>query len=349
MPEKQESLISIIILNYNAGKLLFDCIESILKTQYRNFEIIIVDNASSDQSHIKCKEMFPQVRIIENEKNLGYCEGNNVGIRQARGEFLVILNPDTIVSPDWLTELLAAYKKNGDGLYQPKILSLYEKGILQSTGNMIHVFGFGFARDKGNYDDLRNNQIQEIGYASGTCLFTSAEIMKKIGLFDPFLFLYHDDLDLGWRAAQIGIKSYYTPFAVIYHAESYSLKWSSKKFFWLERNRRYCLLTHYSKTTYSKMRSSLIIVEILVWLFYLKKGFLGAKIKAELEIRKNKKHIEERYNELESKKLIPDIDLIKNFPDEIFVPKNVSGEYGSKTFNAVLSSLSKKIKQDLQN
>lgn len=347
MSENQEPLISIIILNYNAGKLLFDCVESILKTEYQNFEIIIVDNASEDQSHVKCKEKFPQINLIENKTNLGYCEGNNVGIRQAKGEFLVILNPDTIVSTSWLNELISAYRIKGDGLYQPKILSLYEKGILQSTGNMIHVFGFGFAKDKGNLDDSANNQIQEIGYASGTCLFTSSDTMRKIGLFDPFLFLYHDDLDLGWRAAQIGIKSYYVPSALIYHAESYSLKWSSKKFFWLERNRRYCLLTHYSKDTYRKMRYSLAIVEILVWLFYLKKGFLDAKIKAEVEICKNKKQIEKKYNELESKKLVPDVELIRGFPDEIFVPRNVSGEYGSKTFNLILSKLSKKVKQRL--
>ncbi|MEM3062872.1 MAG: glycosyltransferase family 2 protein, partial [Nitrososphaerota archaeon] len=284
MNEQPKPLVSIIILNYNAGQLLFNCIESLLKTNYPNYEIIVVDNASHDQSHKKCKEMFPQINLIENKENLGYCEGNNVGIRAAKGEFLVILNPDTIVAQNWLSELVYAYDKKGQGLYQPKILSLYDEEVLQSTGNMLHVFGFGFARDKGIKDDSRYVEIQEIGYASGTCLFTSALTMKKIGLFDPFLFLYHDDLDLGWRAAQLNIKSYYVPSSVIYHVESYNLRWSAKKFFWLERNRRYCLLTHYSKDTYNKMRLSLFIVEILVWFFYLKKGFLGSKIKAELEI-----------------------------------------------------------------
>lgn len=341
-------LVSIVILNYNAGQLLFNCVESILKTSYSNFEIIVVDNDSHDQSHTKCKELFPQIKLIENKKNLGYCEGNNVGIRMATGKFIVILNPDTIVSQNWLDELVSAYNRNGDGLYQPKILSLYEDGILQSTGNMLHVFGFGFARDKGNPDDLKYNKVEEIGYASGTCLFTSLDVMKKIGLFDPFLFLYHDDLDLGWRAFQLNIKSYFVPSTAIYHAESYSLRWSEKKFFWLERNRRYCLLTHYSKDTYKKMRFSLIATEFLVWLFYLKKGFIVAKIKAEIEILKNKKHIEEKYRELETKKIISDIEMIRRLPDEIFVPKNVSGEYGNRTFNGILSRLSRKVKRDIQ-
>jgi len=209
---------------------------------------------------------------------------------------------------------------------------------------MLHLFGFGFAKNKGDLDDDCHNQIEEIGYASGTCLFTSSSVFNKIGLFDSFLFLYHDDLDLGWRAAQIGIKSYYVPTAIIYHAESYSLKWSSRKFFWLERNRRYCLLTHYSKNTYKKMSSCLFLVELMVWMFYLSKGFLGAKIKAELDIIKNRNFISQKYQEIESKKTVSDKELIKNFPDEIFVPKNVSGEIWSRTFNSILSKLSKKAK-----
>jgi len=274
-----QPLVSIIILNYNAGQILLDCFESVIKTNYDNFEIIIVDNASEDKSYRKCKEKFERTRIIENEKNLGYCEGNNIGIREAKGDYIVILNPDTIVESNCIEELISAYSKFGEGLYQPKILSLNEKQVLQSTGNMLHVFGFGFAKDKGRRDEGVDEEIKKIGYASGTCLFTSRNVLDKVGLLDSFLFLYHDDLDLGWRASQIGINSYYVPKSKIYHVESYSLKWSAKKFYWLERNRKYCLLTHYSKNTYAKMYSSLCLVDLFVWFFYLSKGFLGAKSK----------------------------------------------------------------------
>lgn len=323
---------------------MLDCVESVFKSAYNDFEVIVVDNASADKSHHKCKEQFDKVRLIENKQNLGYCEGNNVGIREALGEFIVILNPDTIVMQNWLTELISAYKKHGEGLYQPKIISLYEKDIIQSTGNMLHLFGFGFARDKGVLDSMQRQEIEQIGYASGTCLFTSQKTLKKIGLLDSFLFLYHDDLDLGWRAAHLGIKSYYVPSAVIYHAESYSLKWSSRKFFWLERNRRYCLLTHYSNDTYKKMRPYLWLVEIMVWIFYITRGFITAKIKAELDIIKNKDHILHKQQELEAKKIVPDSRLIELFPDEIFVPKNVSGGIGSHIFNSLLRSASQKAK-----
>ena len=344
----ESPLVSIIILNYNAGELLLNCVDSLKKSTYTNLEILIVDNISSDNSQKKCKEKFPDIKLIQNNENLGYCGGNNVGINEAKGKFIVILNPDTIIEPNCIDELILAYNKFGNALYQPKILSLNEKDIIQSTGNMLHVFGFGFARDKGNKVTNKEESIEKIGYASGTCLFTSREVFDKIGLLDEFLFLYHDDLDLGWRAAQIGINSYYVPKSKIFHVESYSLKWSSKKFYWLERNRKYCLLTHYSKKTYEKMRFSLILVDLFVWVFYISKGFLGVKIKAELDIIKNKKFIEKKYLELENKKTISDIELIKNFPDEIFVPSNVSQQSMNVTFNSILTKLSKKIKERIK-
>ena len=343
----ESPLVSVIVLNYNAGELLVNCVISLKKSEYTNLEILVVDNISSDGSQKKCKEEFPDIRLIQNEKNLGYCGGNNVGIREAKGEFIVILNPDTIVDPNWLNELIIAYDKFGEGLYQPKILSLNEENIIQSTGNMLHVFGFGFARDKGNKIIDKIEEIEKIGYASGTCLFTSKKVIDKVGYLDEFLFLYHDDLDLGWRAAQIGINSYHVPKSKIFHVESYSLKWSAKKFYWLERNRKYCLLTHYSKETYEKMRFSLALVDLFVWAFYFSKGFLGAKIKAEIEIKKNKEHILRKYQELEDKKIITDKELIKNFPDKIFVPTNVSQESMNQTFNSVLAKLSKKFKKKI--
>jgi len=343
----ENPLVSVIVLNYNAGKLLLNCIESIKKSAYKNLEIIVVDNISTDKSQKICKEKYPDIKLIQNDENFGYCEGNNIGIREAKGDYIIILNPDTIVESNWIEELISAYNAFGEGLYQPKILSLYKTEILQSTGNMLHIFGFGFAKDKGKNDNLVGTDIEKIGYASGTCLFTSREVFDKIGLLDSFLFLYHDDLDLGWRAAQYGIDSFYVPNSIIYHAESYALKWSAKKFYWLERNRKYCLLTHYSKKTYAKMLPTLLLVDFFVWFFYLSKGFVGAKIKADLDILRNKKSIEKKYQELESKKIVPDEELIKKFPDEIFVPVDVTEGSVNRRFNSILSRLSKRAKKSI--
>jgi GT2 family glycosyltransferase len=338
------NLVSIIILNYNAGKLLSDCIESIFKTNYNNFEVILVDNASTDTSYKKCKEKFNKIHLIENKDNLGYCEGNNVGIREAKGQYVAILNPDTKVEPNWLDELVTAYKKHGDALYQPKILA-FENKIFETAGNMLQIFGFGYPKGRGELDSNQYDVPGKIGYASGACLFTSMKVLNKIGYFDSFLFLYHDDLELGWRAAQRGIKSLYVPTTIIYHLASYNLKWSEQKFFWLERNRHYCLLTHYSKKTFYKMLPSLLIVEIMIILFYLMKGFGKAKLRAYWDILKNLKQISNKYTELESKKIISDKELINNFADEIIVPNFLTDSFTNKIFNSIICRLSKSVKK----
>jgi GT2 family glycosyltransferase len=343
----ENPLVSVIVLNYNAGELLLNCIESIKKSVYKNLEIIVVDNISTDKSQKACKEKYPDIKLIQNDENFGYCEGNNIGIREAKGDYIVILNPDTIVESNWIEELISAYNKFGEGLYQPKHLSLSEKTVLMSAGNMLNIFGFGYAREKGKKDNNQFNEIEEINYAAGTCLFTSSSILKKIGFFDPFIFLYHDDLDLGWRASQLGIKSYYVPTSIIYHAESYALRWNAEKFYWLERNRKYCLLTHYSKQTYSKIFPTLLLVDFFVWMFYLSKGFLGSKIRAEFNIIKNRKKIQAKYEELENKKIITDKELITKFPDLLYIPSNVTGKNTNSALNSLIERLSKNAKKSL--
>jgi len=340
--DSMKPLISIIILNYNAGNLLIDCVSSIQKSDYTNFEIILVDNISKDNSHKKCKDSFPTIKLIENKENLGYCEGNNVGLRTAKGEFVVVLNPDTIVDSNWLDELLEAYQNNGEGLYQPKFLATSDNSMLLSTGQMIQLFGFGYSRSKGDKDEKLFEKIEQIDYASGTCLFTSKKILKKIGLFDPFLFAFHDDLELCWRAALNGIKSFYVPKSIVYHPiEGTSFKWSPLKFKLMERNRKYCLLTLYDRSTFYKMLPALIVVDIAVFFFYLSKGLMKMKILADLEILKNLKIINKKYSENQKIKNISDKEIIHSFKNEVIVPRWIVNNKINSLFNNFLKTISK--------
>jgi GT2 family glycosyltransferase len=339
-------LVSIIILNYNAGELLLDCIDSIQKSTYRNFEIIVIDNASNDNSHKKCKDRFPTIKLIENSKNLGYCEGNNVGLRVAKGEFVAVLNPDTVVEPSWLVELLKAYQINGDGIYQPKFLATTDHSMLLSTGNMIQIFGFGYSRAKGKIDKKQYEKFEKINYASGTCLFTSKRVLQKTGLFDPFLFAFHDDLELCWRAALTGIACFYVPKSIVYHpVEGYSFKWSPLKFKLLERNRKYCLLTLYDRLTIFKMLPALILVDIAVFFFYLNKGLFLAKISADIEICRNFRTINKKYKQNQKIKKLCDHELINCFRDEIEIPAWVINDNANQRLNRFLVFLSKLVRK----
>ena len=337
-----EPLVSIIILNYNAGKLLTECVESVFNSNYNNLEVIVVDNVSKDNSQKECKEKFQKIKLIENEENLGYCEGNNVGIRESVGEFLVILNPDVIVTPNWLKELLLGFQKYGEGLYQPKILATTDHDVIISAGNMIQLFGFGFSRGKGQKDEGQYEKDEVVGYASGTCLFSSSNVFKKIGNFDPFLFAYHDDLDLCWKGRLKGIKSFYLHKSIVYHPlEGYSFKWNSFKYFLMERNRMYCLRKNFTKKTIVKMLPSLILVDIAITLFYLKKGFISEKIKANLDILKNYNQISKNHNLIQKNRIIDDNEIIEKFTNKIEVPKWVIEKENNRFLNKIFENLGK--------
>ena len=342
MSANVKHLTSIVVLNYNAGDLLLNCIESVYKTQTHKFEVIVVDNISTDSSHKKCKEKFPNITLIENSENLGYCEGNNVGLQKVNGNFVVILNPDTLVDPYWLDELLKAYKKNGDGLYQPKFLATTDHSMVLSTGQMIQIFGFGYSRSKGEKDNQYFEKLEQIDYASGTCLFTSTLLIKKIGFFDPFLFAFHDDLELSWRAAIMKISSFYVPKSIVYHPrEGYSFKWNPIKFKLMERNRKYCLLTLYDRSTVIKMLPALLIIDIAVFLFYITRGIGKMKILADWEILKNSKTINRKYAQNQKIKQVPDSELIKQFKNELLVPTWIINQKKNIFFNSFLISITK--------
>ena len=140
------------------------------------------------------------------------------------------MNNDVKVTRGWLDNFLDAYKNNGHALYQPKFLKMINPEILVGTGDMINIFGFGFARDKGKKDHNVGNRIEEISYASGTCMFLPRKIISDVGYFDQKLFAYHEELDFGWRARLYGYKSFYVPNSIIYHYGSAGWGWSGKKF-----------------------------------------------------------------------------------------------------------------------
>jgi hypothetical protein len=298
---------------------------------------------------LDCKKKFDSIKLIENKENLGYCEGNNVGLRAAHGEFIMILNPDTTVTSNWADELLNSYHKFGEGLYQPKILSMSNPKKLGTAGNIVNIFGFGFSRGRGEMDENQYNKIEKVGYASGTCLFLSAKTFERIGMLDSFLFAYHDDLEYGWRGSELGIKSYYIPTSIIYHAESFSFKWKPFKFYLLERNRHYCLLTHYSRKTFYKILPELILVEIAVIIFYTSRGLLFEKIKASLNIIKNRKSINKRYNEIQQNREISDKEIIQNFSDKIIVPIELSKSAQNSLFLNFIKNLSRRARKKIMS
>lgn len=336
-------LVSVIILNYNGARHLIECVESISNTAICKYEIILIDNNSSDNSHIACKEKFPEIILIQNKENIGMA-ARNMGLQKANGNFIVFLDSDTVVQNDWLVSLVKSYQKNGEGLYQPKLLEKTRPQIISSGGNMINIFGLANILHRGEQDVGQCDDFLHVSYTSGACTFSSSETMKKIGPVDDIFFAYHDDVDYGWRALLLGIRSYYEPTSVVYHYGSQTLEWSSKKFFLLERNRIICLLTLYSRNTYLKIFPLLILVEIGVFFFCVGKGFAITKLRSYFALIKIRKKIHEKRIRVEQTKIISDKAVIKNFVDDFYLPL-ITKKYSAKIFNSIISVLSKQARK----
>ena len=251
----EKSFVSIIILNFNGNQQILDCLESVFKTEDCEYEVILIDNNSSDNSQNIAKKKFPQINLFQLENNIGL-SARNIGIEKSNGDYIVFLDSDTVVKQNSFKILISSFLKNGEGLYQPKLLDKTQPNLINSAGNMINIFGFGFSRGKGKEDNGQYEKFQTISYTSGACTFSSSEIIKKIGKIDEIFFAYHDDLDFGWRGQLLGISSYYEPKALVFHYGSPTLKWSEKKFYYLERNRWICILSLYSIKTLSKFAST---------------------------------------------------------------------------------------------
>jgi len=335
-----EQLVSIIILNFNGGIHVKECVESIFKTKNCNFEIILIDNNSTDNSHIICKEMFPHIILIRNNVNMGM-SARNIGLDIAKGKFIVFLDSDTLVTPEWLDLLIESYNKNGPALYQPKILRKEERNKIDSAGNMINIFGLAYACGKGELDSGQYDQFKIISYSAGGCVFTSREIIQKIGKIDEIFFAYHDDVDYGWRALLLGIPSYYEPKAVIYHLSSPTLQWSKKKFFLLERNRWICLLSLYSKSTLIKIFPLLLLTEIGIFFYFVRKGMTLTKIKSSLSVLKLLLQVKKRTDELHNKRIVNDKEIIKNFVDDLFFPTYAMDKHAFNLENNFIIKLNK--------
>jgi GT2 family glycosyltransferase len=215
--------ISIVVLNYNGGKYIQECIESVLKSEYDNFELLIVDNNSTDQSIDIIQTVFSndhRIKLVRNNKNVGFAEGNNIGARHSIGKYLVMLNVDTVVQPKWLAEVINVMESDPTiGVAQPKLLLLDNKSIFDSTGDYLDFYGFSLRRggewlenDTGQYDT-----VHDIFSARGAALVTRKEIVQKIGLFDCDYFLDFEDIDFCWRVRLYGKRVVFVPKSVVYH------------------------------------------------------------------------------------------------------------------------------------
>lgn len=221
---KVRPLVSIIILNYQSKKFIKKCLTSVIKTNYPNFEVIFVDNFSRDGSLEFVKKSFnaTNLKIIENSENYGFAEGNNIGIKHSSGEYIVFLNVDTEVDPNWIQELVKVMKSNPHiGAAQSKLLLMSDRNRFDSAGHFLDYCGiesFESTKITGEVDYGQYDEIREIFYAKGAAMMVRKKALEKVGPFDPTYFVNHEDIDLCWRILLGGYKIVFVPKSKVYHA-----------------------------------------------------------------------------------------------------------------------------------
>jgi GT2 family glycosyltransferase len=209
-------LISIIILNYNGLRFLESCLSSLTTQSFKNFEIVFVDNGSSDGSVGFVREHYPGVRIVETGKNLGFAGGTNAGIRVARGEFILTLNNDTMADPHFLEEIQKPFLQDPKtGMCGTKMV--FPDGRINSTGICISRSGTAWDRGIHEQDRGQYETPEEIfGPCAGAALYRRS-MLDEIGLFDEDFFIYMEDVDLAFRARLAGWGCRYIPSARVIH------------------------------------------------------------------------------------------------------------------------------------
>lgn len=223
--------VCIIVLTWNQRELILDCLASLRHLDYPNYSVIVVDNGSSDQTANAIRASFPDATVIENSENLGFAEGNNVGIRCAleRGvEYIMLLNDDTLVDAPMLTELIAAAEADsGIGLVGPVIYYQNQPAVIWSAGNRID-WRTG-ALERVHADERIDSDLEPFvaDYLTGCALCVKSTAIKEIGIIDPRYFIYYEETDWCMRARAAGYQAVVVPRARIWHKVSATMKQDS--------------------------------------------------------------------------------------------------------------------------
>jgi hypothetical protein len=266
-PQSDFPSVSIIIVNYNGLVFADQCVRSVLKSNYPNFELIVVDNGSTDGSYeLLCQSFgtIPNAQILRNSRNLGFAEGNNVGYRDSMGDIVVFLNVDTKVEPNWLGPLVSSMTSDDHvGGAQCKLLDMKNPSSVDSTGPFLDFLGYVYPNRS-----ERGETRCEIFYADGAAMAFKRRVLNEVALdggpFDRAYFLYYEDSDLCWRVRLRGYKIILARSSIVYHyrggAGGRGLGFMRTFFF--TRGHLLTLMKNYDLCNLARQLATLVFIEL---------------------------------------------------------------------------------------
>ena len=237
--------VAIVIINYNGRKYLESFLPSVLASRYENKEVIVADNASTDDSLSFLQTNYPQIRTILLSRNYGFAKGYNEALKQVQSDYYVLLNSDVEVTSSWIEPVISLMEKNKEiGACQPKILSYRHKDTFEyagAAGGWLDCLGYPFAegrifdvceKDHGQYDMTR-----PVFWASGAAMFVRTALYHELNGLDGYFFAHMEEIDFCWRMQLAGYHVYACPDSVVYHVGGGTLpKGNERKVFFNFRN-----------------------------------------------------------------------------------------------------------------
>jgi len=317
--------ITVIIPHYNGLDILKDCLQSLYKCTFRDFHTILIDNGSTDGSQDFVKSEFPQIKLLQNEKNLGYAGACNQGIDMAQSPYILLLNNDTVMPENFLLEMHNTIESDSKiAMVQPKILSIQNKDHFDysgAAGGELDIFGYPFARgrifddvekDIGQYDHTEEN----VFWTSGCALLIRKSVIENIGSLDEDFFAHQEEIDLNWRAQLAGYRNLVTMNTFIYHYSGYTLRSDNEhKMFLNHRNNLIMMIKNYSWPWLLllfplrvKLELITVIADFLLW--DGKRAI--AVIRALSDILKKYKHILYKRKQIQKLRVVSDRVIMNN-------------------------------------
>ena len=286
--------VSVIIVNYNGMPHIDGCVSSVLRQTYSNFEVIFVDNNSSDGSLNYAKAKPSELIFVANDRNLGYAGGINSALDFATGQYIAPLNADTEVAPGWLSSMVDFMEANPlAGAVTPKILIFAERDRINAKGLDIHITGIGFCRRLYQKDDGSLNP-EKVPGISGCSYLIRHEVLKQMGGAPEECFMAYDDVVISWLLNLMGFEIYCVPKAVVFH--KYIAKTEPGKLFLLEKNRQALLLSSLKPLTLVVCLPVFVVIELMIVIYSMTKGktYIRAKLAAFASLWPERKYIKQR-------------------------------------------------------
>ena len=329
--------VSIIIPHFNNFQIVNKCIESIQNINYKNYELIIVDNKSTDNSLELLYKKYKQYIIVESDSNLGYAGGCNLGATKASGEYLLFLNNETIHDAHFITYLIEEFNKNNNiASIQPKIRNLDKNKYFDyagASGGYLDYLVYPYCRGRifsnCEKDNSQYDSMVKVFWTSGTCFLTKKSIFEELDGFDCKLFAHMEEIDYCWKSYMAGYECWVQPKSIVYHKGGVTLNSQSHiKTYLNHRNSLILLLTNYKNLTYSIylfiIRFFLEILSSIYDLIQLRFSHFLAHYKALVFIffnmnylirrrKNNKKYRKHSYDIICEKNIISPISVVKNY------------------------------------